>query len=64
MPQELKGLFTVLCPACRERAPIFVGHQFEWRCSHRKATVRETKTRRILSLNKDSVALAHRDDLK
>lgn len=58
MPQELRGLFTVLCPKCRQLAPTFVNGRFEWHCSHRKATVRETEGKRIYSLGEDSAALA------
>lgn len=49
MPQELKGLFTILCPACRERAPVFVGNRFQWHCLHHHATVEETNDRRFVT---------------
>lgn len=47
MPQELKGLFTILCTACRFRAPVFVGNKRQWNCPHRHATVMEMNDRHI-----------------
>lgn len=62
MSQQLKGLFTALCPACRERGPVLKGNAFEWECAHRQATVIETETRRFLTLGKESLALSRPDD--
>lgn len=54
MPQELKGLFTQLCPACRYREPVFVSGGFRWHCPHRHASVFEMNNRRILTLKRGS----------
>lgn len=62
MPQQLKGLFTALCPRCRESAPVFARGQFEWKCSHRQVSIRESVTHRFLTLGKNSAALSHLDD--
>lgn len=50
MPQELRGLFTVLCPRCRYREPVFVSGGFRWNCPHRHATVLEMNDRLIVAL--------------
>lgn len=55
--QKLTGLFTILCPACRERGPVSTGKGFEWSCVHRKVTVVETQDRRFLTLSETSEAL-------
>jgi len=55
--QKLTGLFTILCPACRERGPVSTGKGFEWSCVHRRVTVVETQDRRFLTLSETSEAL-------
>lgn len=49
MPQELKVLFTILCTACRFRAPVCVGNKRQWNCPHRRAAVMEMNDDRTLT---------------
>lgn len=62
MPQKLKGLFTILCPSCRERAPVLTDGRLEWRCLHRQTIVRETSSHLLLTLGKHSSPLYLLDD--
>jgi hypothetical protein len=55
MPQELKGRLTVLCPSCRQQAPVKVGLELQWHCPHRIITLRQSPTRRFPTLGNDRV---------